>query len=117
MKTLEDFDFAQAPRIPAAQIRELAEGGYIERSEPVVLIGECGTGKSHLATGLCLAACRQKRRVRFTTAAALVNELVEAKQNGHVKRLMARWMKYDLIALDEVGYVPWPTSAQSFSFR
>ena len=82
MKTLEEFDFAQAPQIPVAKIRELAEGGYIERNEPVVLIGECGTGKSHLATGLCLAACRQKRRVRFTTAAALVNELVEAKQNN-----------------------------------
>src|ERR1700743_3006861 len=79
MKTLEEFDFAQAPQIPAAKIRDLAQGGYIERHEPVVLIGECGTGKSHLATGLCLAACRQKRRVRFTTAAALVNELVEAK--------------------------------------
>jgi DNA replication protein DnaC len=64
MKTLEEFAFAQAPQIPAAKIRELAEGGYLERSEPVVLIGECGTGKSHLATGLCLAACRQKRRVR-----------------------------------------------------
>src|SRR6185369_10960253 len=86
VKTLEEFDFGQAPQIPAAKIRELAEGGYIDRSEPVVLIGECGTGKSHLATGLCLAACRQKRRVRFVTAAALVNELVEAKQNGQVKR-------------------------------
>ena len=103
MKTLEEFDFAQAPQIPAAKIRELAEGGYIERSEPVVLIGECGTGKSHLATGLCLAACRQKRRVRFTTAAALVNELVEAKQNNQVRRLMSRWQRYELIALDEVG--------------
>ena len=78
IKTLEEFDFAQAPQIPAAKIRELAEGGYIERSEPVVLIGECGTGKTHLATGLCLAACRQKRRVRFTTAAALVNDLIYA---------------------------------------
>ena len=68
MKTLEEFDFNQAPQIPAAKIRELAEGGYIERAEPVVLMGECGTGKTHLATGLCVAACRQKRRVRFTTA-------------------------------------------------
>jgi len=85
VKTLEEFDFTQAPQIPAARIRELAEGGYIERSEPVVLIGESGTGKSHLATGLCLAACQQKRRVRFITAAALVNELVEAKQNGQAK--------------------------------
>jgi DNA replication protein DnaC len=117
VKTLEEFDFAQAPQIPAARIRELAEGGYIERSEPVVLIGECGTGKSHLASGLCLAACRQKRRVRFTTAAALVNELVEAKQNDQVRRVMSRWMKYDLIALDEVGYVPLADSGAEFLFQ
>jgi DNA replication protein DnaC len=117
LKTLEEFDFAQAPQIPAVKIRELAEGGYIERNEPVVLMGECGTGKSHLATGLCLAACRQKRRVRFTTAAALVNELVEAKQNNLVRRLMARWQKYELIALDEVGYVPLADIGAEFLFQ
>ncbi len=117
IKTLEEFDFTQAPQIPAAKIRELAEGGYIDRSEPVVLIGECGTGKSHLASGLCLAACRQKRRVRFTTAAALVNELVEAKQNGQVRRLMARWQKYELIAVDEVGYVPLADVGAEFLFQ
>ena len=83
----------------------------------MVLIGECGTGKSHLATGLCLAACRQKRRVRFTTAAALVNELVEAKQNNQVRRVMARWQKYDLIALDEVGYVPLADIGAEFLFQ
>jgi DNA replication protein DnaC len=117
VKTLEEFDFSQAPQIPAARIRELAEGRYIERSEPVVLIGECGTGKSHLATGLCLAACRQKRRVRFTTAAALVNELVEAKQNNQVRRAMARWQKYELIVLDEVGYVPLADVGAEFLFQ
>jgi DNA replication protein DnaC len=117
LKTLEDFDFAQAPQIPAAKIRELAEGGYIDRNEPVVLIGESGTGKSHLASGLCLAACRQKRRVRFTTAAALVNELVEAKQNNQVRRLMVRWQKYELIVLDEVGYVPLADIGAEFLFQ
>jgi DNA replication protein DnaC len=117
MKTLEEFDFAQAPKIPAARMRELAEGGYIDRSEPVVLIGECGTGKSHLATGLCVAACRQKRRVRFTTAAALVNELVEAKQNNQVRRMMGRWQRYELIALDEVGYVPLADVGAEFLFQ
>ncbi len=117
VKTLEEFDFSQARQIPAARVRDLAEGGYIERSEPVVFIGECGTGKSHLATGLCLAACRQKRRVRFTTAAALVNELVEAKQNGQVRRAMTRWMKYDVIALDEVGYVPLADIGAEFLFQ
>jgi DNA replication protein DnaC len=117
MKTLEEFDFSQSPQIPAARIRELAEGGYIDRSEPVVLIGECGTGKSHLASGLCLAACRQKRRVRFATAAALVNELVEAKQNNQVRRLMSRWQRYELIALDEVGYVPLADIGAEFLFQ
>ena len=117
MKTLEEFDFTQSPQIQAAKIRQLAEGGYIERSEPVVLIGECGTGKSHLATGLCLAACRQKRRVRFVTAAALVNELVEAKQNNQVRRMMTRWQKYDLIAIDEVGYVPLADVGAEFLFQ
>jgi DNA replication protein DnaC len=117
LKTLEEFDFAQAPKIPAARIRELAEGGYIDRSEPVVLIGECGTGKSHLATGLCVAACRQKRRVRFTTAAALVNELVEAKQNNQVRRMLGRWQRYELIALDEVGYVPLADVGAEFLFQ
>ncbi len=117
VKTLEEFDFTKAPLIPVAKVRELAEGGYIERSEPIVLIGDCGTGKSHLATGLCLAACHQKRRVRFVTAAALVNELMEAKQNGNVRRLMLRWMKYDLIALDEVGYVPLADIGAEFLFQ
>jgi DNA replication protein DnaC len=117
VKTLEEFDYNQSPMISAAKMQELAEGGYIERAEPVLLIGECGTGKSHLATGLCLAACRQKRRVRFTTAAALVNELVEAKQNNQVRRLMARWQKYELIALDEVGYVPLADIGAEFLFQ
>jgi len=95
----------------------LAEGGYITRAEPVVLIGECGTGKTHLATGLCVAACRQKRRVRFTTAANLVNELVEASQHHGVRRVLARWMRYDVIALDEVGYVPLAEIGAEFLFQ
>jgi DNA replication protein DnaC len=106
VKTLEEFDFAQAPQISVNEIRELAEGGYIERAEPILFIGEAGTGKTHLATGLCVAACRQRRRVRFTTAAALVNEMVEARQQGHLSRATGRWSRYELIAIDEVGYVP-----------
>ena len=68
-------------------------------------------------TGLCVAACRQKRRVRFTTAASLVNDLVEAKQNNQVKRVQMKWMKYDLIALDEVGYVPLADIGAEFLFQ
>ena len=117
VKTLEEFDYTQAPLVTAAKMRDLAEGGYIERAEPVLLIGDCGTGKTHLLTGLCVAACRQKRRVRFTTAAALVNELVEAKQNNQVRRAMAKWQKYELIALDEVGYVPLADIGAEFLFQ
>jgi DNA replication protein DnaC len=117
MKTLEEFDFAQAPHLPAAKIRELAEGGYIERSEPVVFIGECGTGKSHLASGLCVAACRQKRRARFVTAAALVNELVEAKQNHQVRKAMAKWQRFELLVIDEIGYVPLADVGAEFLFQ
>ena len=105
LKTIEDFDFSQSA-VPATRIRELADGSYIGRAEPVVLIGECGTGKTHLATALCVAACRQKKRVRFTTAAGLVNELVEAKHQNQLRRVLARWLRYELIAIDEVGYVP-----------
>ena len=72
----------------------------------MLLVGEGGTGKTHLVTGLCVAACRQKRRVRFTTAAALVNELVEAEHQLQLRRVLARWSRYDLIAIDELGYVP-----------
>lgn len=117
IKTLEEFDFAQAPHLPAAKIRDLAEGGYIERSEPVVFIGECGTGKSHLASGLCVAACRQKRRARFVTAAALVNELMEAKQNHQVRKAMAKWQRFELLVIDEIGYVPLADVGAEFLFQ
>jgi DNA replication protein DnaC len=114
-KTLDEFDFNKAPLIRATEIHELAQGGYIERAEPVILIGDCGTGKTHILTGLCVAACRQKRRVRFSTAAALVNELVEAKQQ--LRRVLARWDRYDLIAIDEVGYVPMSDLGADFLFQ
>jgi len=87
LKTLEEFDFSQAPAVSATRLSELASGDYIARAEPVVFIGDSGTGKTHLLTGLCVAACRQKRRVRFATAAALVNELVEAKQQLQLRRV------------------------------
>jgi DNA replication protein DnaC len=117
VKTLEEFDFREAPAVSPAQLAELAAGGYIERAEPVVFIGDSGTGKTHLLTGLCVAACRQQRRVRFTTAAGLVNELVEARQQLQLRRVLARWARYDVIALDEVGYVPLAEVGAEFVFQ
>jgi DNA replication protein DnaC len=117
VKTLQDFDFDQAPLISPVRMADLADGGYIERAEPVVFIGESGTGKTHLLTGLCVAACWQRRRVRFTTAANLVNELVEAKHQLQLRRVLARWARYDLIAIDEVGYVPLAEVGAEFLFQ
>ncbi|MGH2461861.1 MAG: IS21-like element helper ATPase IstB [Chloroflexota bacterium] len=117
VKTLEDFDFAQAPQVSPTRIQELAQGEYITRAEPIVFLGESGTGKTHLLTGLCVAACRQKHRVRFSTAANLVNELVEAKQQLQLRRVLARWERYDLIAIDEVGYVPLAEVGAEFLFQ
>lgn len=106
VKTLDEFDFAQLPNISAKQIRELAEGSYLLKSEPVIFIGECGTGKTHLASALAIAACQQKKKVRFVTAAGLVNELVEASHHSLLGKALNKWASFDLIVLDEVGYVP-----------
>lgn len=117
IKTLEEFDFAHSPSISAQQLYELAQGGYLARAEPIIFIGDSGTGKTHLLTGLAVAACRQKRRVRFATAAALINELVEAKHQLQLSRALGRWARYDLIAIDEVGYVPLAEAGAEFLFQ
>src|SRR5664280_2119972 len=117
VKTLEDFAFSDAPHLPAAQIRNLAEGGYLSRSEPVIFLGETGTGKTHLATGLAIAACRQRKRVRFTTAAEMVTELIEAKNQLELTRVRNRWTRYDLIVIDELGYVVMPDAAAELLFQ
>jgi DNA replication protein DnaC len=106
VKTLEEFDFTRAAAISASQIMSLAAGGYLARKEPVLFLGDCGTGKSHLATGLCVAACRQNYKVRFATAAGLVNELLEAQHQNQLARALSRWARYDLVCIDELGYVP-----------
>jgi DNA replication protein DnaC len=117
MKTLEEFDFSAASHISVKQIHVLAEGSYLERAEPVILIGDSGTGKTHLASGLCLAACKQKKRARFVTAAGLINELVEAQQHNLLSRALQRWTRYDLIVLDEVGYVPFAQVGAELLFQ
>jgi DNA replication protein DnaC len=117
LKTLDEFDFAAAPKVQAKLLRELAEGTYMKAAEPVIFIGDSGTGKTHLATGLCVAACQQKKRCRFITAAGLVNELVEAQHHNLLGRALHRWSRYDLIILDEVGYVPFAAVGAELLFQ
>jgi len=118
VKTLEELRFEEAgPQVSAAQIRNLADGGYLEGREPVIFLGEAGTGKTHLATGLAVAACRQQRRVRFTTAASIVNELLAGKQRNDSNRIVQRWLRYELIVLDELAYVAIPEAAAECLFQ
>ena len=105
LKWLEDFSTDAVPAITPALLGRLASGTYLDNGEPVVLLGDSGTGKTHLLIGLGLAACEQGRRVRYVTTAQLVNELVEAADDRVLSRLVARYGRLDLLCLDELGYV------------
>lgn len=104
IKRLADFHPDHIPGI-AAQLATLAGGAWIDAGQPLVLLGDSGTGKTHLLIGLGLAACEQGRRVRYATTAQLVNELAEAADNRQLSRVVARYGRLDLLLLDELGYV------------
>lgn len=117
LKTLENFDFDAQPSINEKLVRELASGGYLEARENVLLIGNSGTGKTHLASALGFAACTQGRKVRFWGATALVTHLLEARENRELKRLLAQVGKHELIVLDELGYVPFSKAGAELLFE
>ena len=104
LKRLADFD-TSASAVDPAVLGTLASGGYLDAGQPVVLLGDSGTGKTHLLLALGLQACEQGRRVRYITTAALVNELVEAADDKQLSRVVGRYARIDLLCLDELGYV------------
>jgi DNA replication protein DnaC len=106
IKELADFDFSCLPMLNKAQILDLARGEYIQQKQCLILIGNPGLGKTHLALGLASAACREGRRVRFWTAAGLVNELIQAQDEHRLHRFIASALKLDLVVLDELGFIP-----------
>jgi DNA replication protein DnaC len=116
-KRLEDFNFEQAPAISATQLHQLAKGEYLTRAQNVIFIGDSGTGKTHLATGLGIAACYQGRRVRYATTAALVTELQEAQESGQLTRIVRRYAGIELLVLDELGYVQASQSGAELLFQ
>ncbi len=116
LKRLADFDVSANP-IDAATISTLASGAYLDKGEPVVLLGDSGTGKSHLLIGMGMAACEQGRAVRYATCAGLVNELVEAADERRLSRLVARYGRLDLLLLDELGYVQLDTRGAELFFQ
>lgn len=106
LKTLDSFDFSAIPSLKKSLVLELARGGYIQHQENIIFIGSYGTGKTHLAISLGVSACRQGRRVRFYTASGLINDLLEAHHQLRLSRLEATLSRYDLVILDELGFVP-----------
>src|ERR1700758_4196733 len=117
LKRLEEFQFADNPKVPQATIAALAEGSWIDDRESVILIGDSGTGKTHLAIALAICACQQGRRVRFTTLAGLANELQEADSRRELARVVGRYSRTGVVVLDELGYLSLPDGAAELVFQ
>jgi hypothetical protein len=106
VKSLDSFDFLALPSLNKALVLELARSEYVMRRENVIALGNSGTGKTHVALGLGLAACQKGLSVGFTTAAAVVHELIEARDEKRLLRLQRQLAGYKLLVIDELGYVP-----------
>ena len=117
VKSLDSFDFAAIPAVNKMLVLELARCEYIERRENVIALGPSGTGKTHVAIGLGLAACQKGLSVGFTTAAALVHELMEARDERRLLRLQKQLAAYRLLIVDELGYVPLSPSGAELLFE
>jgi DNA replication protein DnaC len=113
VKSLDSFDFLALPSLNKMLVLELARSDYIERRENIIAVGNSGTGKSHIALGLGLAACQKGLSVGFITASALVHELLEARDEKRLLRFQRQLAGYRLLIIDELGYVPLsPTGAE-----
>lgn len=117
IKTLENFEFQTQPSINETLVKELASCEYLAARENVLMIGNSGTGKSHLATALGFAACAAGKRVRFWGATALVTHMLEMRESHELKRFFTQLEKHDLIILDELGYVPFSKAGAELLFE
>jgi DNA replication protein DnaC len=106
VKSLDSFDFLALPSLNKALVLELARSEYVARRENIIAVGNSGTGKTHIAIGLGLAACQKGLSVGFTTAAAMVHELIEARDERRLLRQQRQLANYKLLIIDELGYVP-----------
>jgi DNA replication protein DnaC len=117
IKTLDTFDFAAQPGINKVLVRDLMRGEYLEQHENILFLGNPGTGKTHLATALGHAACAQGKRVQFMTVTSLITQLLEAREDRKLDRLLGRLEKLHLLILDEFGYVPFSKAGAELLFE
>ena len=117
IKTLDTFHFKAQPSIKQRRVQELMTGQYADRQENVLLVGNSGTGKTHLASALGFAGCMQGRKVRFFTAKALVTQLMEMAEQRQLERTFKQLERQDILILDELGYVPFSRTAAELLFE
>ena len=117
LKPIESLKFEAAPDLDLRLVKELLSGPYLKEKRNVIFLGKSGTGKTHLATALGMAACTQGVRTRFTTGCALANELIEARDERGLKRTINRFFSYGLLIVDELGYVPFSKEGAELLFQ
>lgn len=117
LKTLDAFDFKALPALNAKKVLGLTACDYLEKAENVILLGNSGTGKTHIAISLGLAACQKGKAVYFTSAATLVHELLEAREEKQLLRFQKRLSLYPLLIIDELGFVPFSKSGAELLFE
>jgi DNA replication protein DnaC len=117
VKDLDTFDFTAIPSVPRHKVLELARGAWVEEHANCCLIGNAGTGKTHLAIALGLAVCRLGRRVKFVTAAGLVTQLEEAQQQHRLERVLNQLDRIDMLGIDELGYLSFSRAGAELLFQ
>jgi DNA replication protein DnaC len=117
IKDFDTFDFAAIPSLSKQKVLELARGAWVEEHSNCCLIGNAGTGKTHLASALGLAICRLGKRVRFVSAANLVTQLEEAQQQHRLDRLLTQLDRLDLLIIDELGYLSFSRGGAELLFQ
>ena len=117
VKSLDTFDFPAIPSLDKSLVMELARCEYIQRRENIIAVGNSGTGKTHVALGLGLAACQRGMSVGFTTAAALVHEMMEARDERRLLNLQRQLSRLNLLIIDELGFVPLSTTGAELLFE
>lgn len=116
-KDLATFDFEAVPALPKQRVLDLAQGSYMAGRETVILIGNPGLGKTHIATGLAIAACRQGKKVRFFSVNTLINDLLVAQKDLRLSKIMKQMGKLDLVVLDELGFIPFSKEGGQLLFQ
>jgi len=117
IKSLDQFDFTAVPSLNKARLLDLAQGEYLNKRENLILMGNSGTGKTHLATALGLIACQQGKKVRFFTAAGLITRLTEAQTSLRLSHLERSLAQMDSLIIDEIGYVPFSEKGAQLFFQ